>query len=132
MQINNPILNNYPDLAKVADQINDNGNKRLLLILPESAGDILLATSLFKNLKDLYHEYDIYFACYPQYQTILRNNPYLYKVINYMRIMDNEILMSGTANWPGLFDISIFLSGYTQRFLNYIHNGQTRLGIKLK
>jgi hypothetical protein len=46
--------------------------------------------------------------------------------------MDNEILMSGTANWPGLFDISIFLSGYTQRFLNYIHNGQTRLGIKLK
>lgn len=134
MQINqsHELINRYPDLKNIANNIDDNGNKKLLLILPLSAGDIFLATSLFKNLKELYHEYDIYFACLKQYQTILRNNPYIYKVIDYYPIMDNELLMTGIGDWLGLFDISIFLSGYTQKFLNYIHNGQTRIGLNLR
>lgn len=126
------IINENPDLKNIINAIDDNGCPRILLILPESAGDVFLATSLFRNLKELYHEYDIYFACLKQYQSILRNNPYIYKTIDYYPIMDRELIMCGIGGWSGLFDISIFLSAYTQRFLNYIHNGQTRLGINLR
>ena len=114
-------------LQIIASQINFNDKKRLLFIVPESAGDIFLCTSLLPNLKIMYPDFEIYFACYPRYQSILKNNPNITKVINYYPVMDNQIIMEGTGEWSGLFDISIMATTLTQRIINYLHNGLSQI-----
>jgi hypothetical protein len=119
-------------MQHIVFQVTDSKCKKLLLIVPESAGDIFLATSLLEDLKQSYSEFDIYFACKEQFKDILKNNPYVYKVINYLPIMDNQILMEGTGEWKGIFDISIMLTVSTQRYINYLNNGLTRISLNLR
>lgn len=119
-------------LVIIGQQLIESKNKRLLMIVPESAGDIFLCTSLLPSMKKLYPEYDIYFACKEQYRSLLLNNPYITKIINYMPIMENELAMEGYGEWKGLFNISFMVTIFTQRYLNYIHNGQTRIGFDIK
>ena len=83
----------------IAGQLNNNDKKKLLFIVPESAGDIFLSTSLLPSMSKNYDEYEIYFACKPEYKDILINNPYITKVLDYLPIMDNQILMEGTTQW---------------------------------
>lgn len=116
----------------IKQQLVSNDKKKLLFIVPESAGDIFLSTSLLLSLSETYYEYDIYFACKDEYKDILVNNPYIKSVITYLPIMDNQILMEGTADWPGLFDISIMATILTQRMINYLNNGQTRIALDLR
>ena len=75
---------------------------------------------------------EIYFACKPEYKDILINNPYITKVLDYLPIMDNQIIMEGTAQWKGLFDISIMATVLTQRIINYLNNGETRIMFDLR
>jgi hypothetical protein len=110
----------------------DRKKPRLLLSLPESAGDIFLSTSLLPSLKEAYPDYDIYYACNEQFFDILKNNPYIHKVIAFNKIMKDQVWMEGTSTWPGLFDISIFISGYTQVFSNYLNNGRTNIQLQLR
>jgi hypothetical protein len=49
-----------------------------------------------------------------------------------MPIMENQLIMEGHGKWQGLFDISFMITVFTQRYLNYIHNGQTRIGLQMK
>ena len=110
----------------------DTNHNKLLFIVPESAGDIFLSTSLLKSLKKMYAPVDIYFACNPEYRDILKNNPYIKKHINYYPIMESQIHMEGTGEWPGLFDISIMATVLTQRYLNYLNNGIGKISFNLK
>lgn len=119
-------INIIDGLVDTSDKIN------ILLILPESAGDIFLSTSLFESIKELYPESYIYYACKPEYFSILHDNPYIYKIIEYYPIMENQIAMEGSGKWQGLFDISIMLSVFTQRYLNYLNNGQAKIAFKIK
>lgn len=119
-------------LAIVENQLDNTGRPRLLLCLPESAGDVFLSTSLLPSLKEAYSNYDIYYACNKDFFEILDNNPYIYKTIEYGKIMMHQILMEGTGDWPGLFEISIFISGYTQLHTNYLNNGKTNILLPLK
>ena len=66
------------------------------------------------------------------YKDILINNPYITKVLDYLPIMDNQIIMEGTAQWKGLFDISIMATVLTQRVINYLNNGETRIMFDLR
>jgi ADP-heptose:LPS heptosyltransferase len=112
------------DLQQISLEIDhQSSNKRLLIVLPESAGDIFLATSLFKSLKELYSDYDFYFSCLPEYMHILKNNPYIYKVLNYTPIMNNTLAMEGKSKWGGLFHICLQLNVLTQIHVCYHHNG---------
>jgi hypothetical protein len=110
---------------------NDN-NPRLLFSVPESAGDIFLSTSLLQSLKNAYPNYNIYFACNKQFFPILKKNPLIYKVIEFMPIMENQVIMEGTASWKGFFDISIMATVLTQRYINYLNNGKTKIMFDLK
>lgn len=106
--------------------------QRLLFIVPESAGDILLSTSLLRSLKDNYPDHDIYFACLEQYIPLLEDNPYIYKTIPYLPLMDYELAMQGKEEWPGLFDISIMVTFLTQRHSNWIRNGHSKIAFNLR
>ena len=116
----------------VSSFLNLNDKKKLLLIVPESAGDIFLSTSLLPSLSKNYIGYEIYFASKPQFKPILNNNPYITKVIDYVPVMENQIVMEGTGNWKGLFDISIMATVLTQRYINYLNNGQTKIMFDLR
>lgn len=125
-------LSPQAQINSITNHILPSNNTKLLFIVPESAGDILLATSLLRSLKEQYTPVDIYFACKLQYHGILKNNPYITKTIEYMPIMEHQIYMEGSGEWSGIFDISIMATILTQRFLNYLNNGCGKIAFDLR
>lgn len=122
-------------LSQISSYIDDEKDKTLLKVLfivPESAGDIFLSTSLLSSLKEMYSPCKIYFACYPQFFDILKNNPYVHRCIPYHPIMDNQVVMEGSGEWVGLFDISIMSTILTQRVANYLNNGMGKIAFNIK
>lgn len=125
--------NNSEEHLQIIQSYVDSTDKlKILLILPESAGDIFLSTSLLQSISEMYPDSHIYYACKPEYMMILADNPYIYKTIQYYPIMENQIVMEGTEHWPGIFDISIMLSIFTQRQLNYLNNGKGKISFNIK
>ena len=125
-------MNINEQLSKINSQLNHNDSKKLLFIVPESAGDIFLSTSILPAMSKNYEGYEIYFACKPEYQSILKNNPHITKVIDYVPLMEQQVYMEGTGEWKGLFDISIMATILTQKILNYLNNGLTKIMFDLK
>lgn len=120
-------MSHQQQIEQIYKAIDHNGKPRLLIVLPESAGDILLSTSLLQSLKeDLYPEYDIYYGCNQEFHPILKNNPYIHKTIQYHLIMNNPHAMEGSGSWHGLFDISLELNILTQIHVSYHHNNKDR------
>lgn len=105
-----------------SDLLDNTGNKRALLVLKESAGDVFNATSLFRSFKESHPDYDLYFACDPKFIGILNGNPYLHKVLAYHEAMENELVMIGHGHHKGYFDFYSNLGLATQRQLNYLGN----------
>lgn len=119
-------------IESISSQLIPSQNKKLLFVVPESAGDIFLSTSLLRSLKEGYDPVDIYFACKPQFKDILKFNPYITKTIDYLPLMESQIHMEGTGSWIGLFDISIMATILTQRYLNYLNNGMGKVMFDLR
>lgn len=107
-------------------------NKRILVSVPKSAGDIFLSTSILESLKENHPDFDIYFACLPQYKDLLYNNPFIYKVLNYEPIMESWADMEGHSHWYGLFDISMFLPVFSQKFGGYTHNCLDKIAFDIR
>ena len=57
--------NKKSDFSDLLDK--DDEGKRLLYCMPESIGDIYLSTSLFKSIKELYPDYNLYVAVKQEY-----------------------------------------------------------------
>lgn len=125
-------MNPNDQLGLIIKQTCNDKGKKILLIVPESAGDIFLSTALLESMKEQYPDFNIYFACKPEYRDILADNPYIYSVINYLPIMENFLAMEGYSEWPGIFDICFMATILTQRFAHYIHNGLTNVAFSLK
>jgi ADP-heptose:LPS heptosyltransferase len=105
--------------------------KKLLFVMPESAGDVFLCTSLLRSLRETYPNYRIYFSTKPQFQEILKNNPYIDEIIDYDQNMDNLVLMEGIGSHKGYFDICFLPHAATQRFLTYMHNGEDKIAFDI-
>lgn len=109
-----------PELSDMLDgEIDD----RILFVMPESAGDVFIATSLLPSLKKTYPNKDIYFATQEQFQPILKGNPYIYKVLNFHTAMENLPMMEGASNHKGYFHLCFLPHIGTQRMLDYLHQG---------
>jgi hypothetical protein len=121
---NNPV--NFEDFLDKND-----GGKRLLYVMPESIGDIYLSTSLFKNIKKQYPNYNLYVATKPEYFEILQGNPYIHRIIEYIPQMDQLLWLEGIGNHQGLFEIAFLPHLGTQRMLDYLHNGKTNIQFNL-
>lgn len=91
-----------------------NGRKRILFVLKESGGDIFIATSLFPGLRNLYPEADLYVATDPKFHAILDGNPDVHKVLPYLPIMEQEMVMREYV------DHYVFPAIATQRQLAYL------------
>jgi glycosyltransferase involved in cell wall biosynthesis len=111
---------------------NDDEGKRILFVMPQSAGDVFWTTSLFKSIKDMYPDYNLYYATKKEYMDVLEGNPYVHKTIEYNPIMDNLLWSEGAANHKGYFEITFLPFIGTQRILNYLHNGKDKLAFDIK
>jgi hypothetical protein len=127
------------DLAKNGSQLNfedlldkEDKGKRILMVMPQSAGDVFWTTSLFKSIKKMYPEYNLYYATKKEYMDVLDGNQYIHKVIEYNPVMDSLLWSEGAANHEGYFEITFLPYIGTQKMLNYLHNGKDKLDFNIK
>ncbi|MAF25104.1 hypothetical protein CL634_05965 [bacterium] len=125
--------------------------KKILYVIPESAGDVFLATGLFDSLKEQYPDYKLYVATRPQFVSIMEGNPHVHKVIEYDPRMETIHLMEGwgsrptedivyvegipqrdVSNHEGYFDICFLSHVNTQRISCYTHNGLDKIAFDIK
>ena len=112
-------------------EIDHNGNKKILFVMPESAGDIFMATALLESINNRYPNYDLYFSSKRQFKDILNGNKYIYKWIEYTPEMDNLLLLEGHSKSDGYFDIAYLPHLQTQRMLSYLHNGEDKIDFEI-
>ena len=114
--------NNKIELGDLLNK--DDEGRRILFMMPESAGDVFMSTSLLPSIKNLYPNYNIYFSTKPEYINILDGNPHIHKVLLYSPQMENLLTMEGHGEHKGYFDIAFFPHLGTQKMFDYQHNGK--------
>ncbi len=117
------------DLSDFLD--NDEG-KRIAFVMPESAGDVFMSTSLLCRIKNLYPDHNIYFFTKPQFFSLLDGNPYVHKVIPYSESCEQLLFLEGAGPHKGFFEVAYLPHIGTQRQLNYLHNGKDKIELDLK
>lgn len=118
---------NFEDLLDQKDN-----NSKILFVMPESEVDLFLSTSLFKSIKDTYPNHSLYVATKSEYHEILDGNPYIKKVIQYIPQMDDILWLEGVSDHNGYFDIAFLPYVNSQRIVNFLHNGKTKINYYLK
>lgn len=130
----------YDYLVMVAVQKNKEKNKpvdfgqlldkdkkdRIAIVIPESAGDVLMVNSLVRPLKKLYPEKDIYFITSPQYFPMINGHPDIYKILPFKQGMDNLLFLEGQGDHEGYFEIAHIPAVGSQKFLSYLHSGKDK------
>jgi hypothetical protein len=124
--------------------------KKLLYVIPESAGDVYMATSLFKSISEEYPDYKLYIATKPQFRSIVSGHPLVHKVIDFDPIMEDIHFMEGWGNrgklenqnldnlsqkdgdHKGFFDICFLSYVNAQRISCYTHNGLDKIMFDIK
>ena len=109
----------------------DDEGKRMIYVIPESAEDVFLSTSLFKNIKKQYPDYKLYVATKEEYFSILKGNKYIDKIIQYFPQMDQLFWLEGIGEHKGFFEIAFLPYLGTQRVIDYTHNGKTKIEFAL-
>ena len=110
----------------------DDEGRRILYVIPESAGDVYMATSLFPSLKKQYPEYNLYVATLPQYFDIIKGNPHVYRVVPFIQQMDDIHFLEGGGPYKGYFDIAFLSHVNAQRYSCYTHNGLDKIAFDIR
>ncbi len=118
---------NFADLLDKDDK-----GKRIAVVIPESAGDVLMVASLLEGIKSLYPNYNIYFITKPQFMDVIEGNPFVHKVLPYVEACENILWMEGNWDHEGFFEICYLPHIGTQRHLNYLHNRESAIGFNLR
>jgi glycosyltransferase involved in cell wall biosynthesis len=119
--------------VKLEDLLDNSGRKRVGVVMPESAGDVFLCTSLLKSLRNRYPKSDwaLHFITKPEFFEILDLNRDIDKLVPYSQEFDNLILMEGSGNHNGYFNVLYPLHFGTQRILSWLHNGVDKHDVEL-
>jgi len=123
-------LSQKKDLNDYLDK--DDEGRRILYVIPESAGDVYMSTSLFPSLKEHYPDYNLYVATSQQYFGILEGNPHVHKVIPFSIEMEDIHKMEGAGDHRGYFEIAFLSYVNAQRISCYTHNGLDKISFNLK
>jgi glycosyltransferase involved in cell wall biosynthesis len=102
----------------------DNGNKRLLYIMPKSLGDCYMSLAVLDSIKKTYNEgWDIYVATEPRYFEVFAHLDYVKNIIAYDKWMDEYGPLEGIGSNKGVVDVAFKPYLITQYMLSHIHNG---------
>lgn len=118
------------DIEDVLDK--DDTGRRIAVVMPQSAGDVLMVNALLNNLKELYPEYNIYFVTMPQFFELVNEHPAVHKILPYSPIFDNLLFLEGQGSHQGYFEIAFLPFVTTQKHFTYHHNGKDRTQIQLQ
>ena len=83
-------------------------------------------------IKKQYPNYNLYVAVKQEYFDILKGHPSIHKIIQYIPQMDELLWLEGMGDHKGYFEIAFLPFIGTQRILDYIHNGKTKIQFDLK
>jgi|TARA_R100000231_G_C5329155_1_gene165801 glycosyltransferase involved in cell wall biosynthesis len=120
-------------LLNLEDVLDDEGvENRIAVVLPESAGDLLILNSLMENLKSLYPDKNIYVFTKPQFYQMIEDNPSVHRLLPYQQQVENLLFLEGRGDHEGYFDIAFLPNIGTQRQLNYLHNGKDKTQFDLR
>ena len=115
------------------DLLGDEGREnRLAIVIPDSAGDVLMINSLIHNVNRLYPDKKIYVFTKPQYFHMIDDNPDLEKVLPYQPQIDNCYVLDGRGGYLAHFDIAFLPHATTQKTYSYTHNGKDKTQFKLR
>ena len=114
--------------VKMTDLLDDEGpENRLLIVIPQSAGDVLMVNGLIKNIKDTYPNKNIYVSTNMTYLSMLDDNPYIHKIIPYSERFENPFFLEGRGQEEGFFEIAFLPHTTTQKTGSYVHNGKDKI-----
>jgi hypothetical protein len=109
----------------VEDYIDEEGkDNRILFVMPRTATDVFLCTSLFESIHRNYKDCNLYVATESEYFNVLDGNPYVHKFIPYNNELDNIFSLEGNGQGKGYFKVVYAPHFYTQRISSYQHNGR--------
>lgn len=100
----------------------DDEGKRLAIVLPESAGDIIMINSLLKKFKALYSEFNIYFFTKPEFFDLLEGHESIFKLLPYSPAIDSMFFLTGIKDHKGLFELAFFPGNLSQKTMSYQNN----------
>jgi len=124
---------NSPTKPKIEDFIKEVPlEDRIAVVLPRSAGDVLMANSLMENLHNLYPDKKIFFVTQPEFYDLINDNPYVHKVLPYSESFENLYALEGQGAHKGLFDIAFLPHCMTQKTYSYNHNGKDKTQFELR
>jgi len=109
----------------------DSPDNRIAVVMPGSAGDVLMVNSLIDNLKSLYPNKDIYFITKPIFYPLIEDNINIHRLIPYDESYDSLLTLEGSSSHKGYFSIAYLPHIGTQKILNYVHNGEDKMQIEL-
>jgi ADP-heptose:LPS heptosyltransferase len=109
----------------ITDFLDDEGkDNRVIVVMPQTASDVFLITSLFSQIKSNYPECNLYVATQREYSEMLDGNPNVHKVIPYFPEMENVLWLEGSYKNEGYFKVAYLPYFYTQKSAVYQHGGK--------
>ena len=126
--------NNPKELQDIIDSVDPNDvGQAILVVIPESAGDVFFATSLLRSVKEVFPDKNIYFSTKPEYVDILKGNKYIYKVLDYHQFLfKGFLILQGFGDVPSIFSVVYTPTVICQGFPNYHHNGLKDTNLEFK
>lgn len=112
--------------------LNPNDKGRVIVVQPESAGDIFLLTSVFRSIKERYPDWALYVATKAEYKSILDGNQYVDRWLEYNPMMDNLVWLEGNSTHNGYFNVAYLPYVQTQKIFTSTHNGEDILHFSIK
>ncbi len=101
----------------------DEVEKRIAVIMPQSECDVFLVNSLMENLKKEYKEHSIYVFTHPQFFDYIEDNPAVFKCLPYSSIVENSLALEGIGDHKGFFEMAFYPHTTTQKNICFTHNG---------
>jgi hypothetical protein len=118
------------DLSSHLDK--DDKGRRIIFVLPGNERDVLYSTSLLRDLKKTYPDYNLYYATKAEYFGILEANEYIHKVIEFNKAMEQPFYLEGKGKDEGFCDVAFLPYFSTQKTINYTHNAKDKINFDLK
>jgi glycosyltransferase involved in cell wall biosynthesis len=101
----------------------DDEGRRVAVVIPESATDVLLVNSLLKSLQNKHKGYNIYIFTKPEFFVYIEDSPYIHKCLEFSPSIENPQILEGGGPNKGYFEYAYFPHATTQKFPCFIHNG---------
>jgi glycosyltransferase involved in cell wall biosynthesis len=112
------------NISSLSDLLGDEDrDRRIAVVIPQSEVDILLVNSLMKKFKSLYKGHNIYVFTKPEYFELIEDNKYVHKLMKYTPEIENCLALEGVGKSDGLFNAAFYPHATTQKSVCYSHNG---------